>query len=155
MTCCYRADEGMMSLEDMTLGELLQHAAQKYPDAPALRSGTEVWTYAELNHDTDQLAKGLLHAGLRKGNRAVVYMGNGCEMIRCIFALVKLGCVPILIGGSDSRLEISSLIAESGAQYLFFGGEIHGVSTLEVISDESFPRATPHRKTGAITADLW
>src|SRR4051812_14980586 len=54
-------------------------------------------TYDELDEQSTALARGLLNAGVRKGQRIAVSLGNNVEYAVLHYALFKIGAV--LVGG--------------------------------------------------------
>lgn len=128
-----------MELLEMTLGELLGRSVRAHPDATALWSTQRSWSYAQLDRESDLLSKGFLHSGLGKGSHVAVYAGNSCELVCALFALVKVGAIPVLVGGSDSGSEIARIIQGAHCEYLLFGGDIRGLDTRSVVDAAPLP----------------
>ncbi|MCP4921129.1 MAG: AMP-binding protein [Proteobacteria bacterium] len=64
------------------------------------RDGSRLWsqrTFAQLHDETCALANGFTTQGIRKGDRVIVLVKPSYEFFSIIFALWKLGAVPILI----------------------------------------------------------
>ncbi|MDQ1031875.1 2,3-dihydroxybenzoate-AMP ligase [Streptomyces umbrinus] len=78
------------------LGDLLRDGAREHPDATALLCGDLLWSYAELDERSDRLAAGLAELGIRAGDRVVVQLPNVPEMLPLLFALFRLGALPVL-----------------------------------------------------------
>ncbi|MFH8802243.1 amino acid adenylation domain-containing protein [Streptomyces sp. NPDC017936] len=71
---------------------LARHAAAA-PDAPALVSGTRVWTYADVDRVTGRLAR-LLHArGVRPGDVLALHAERHPAVVLGVLAAVKAGAV--------------------------------------------------------------
>ena len=83
---------------EITLGQLLEQAAQKYPNSDALWFEGFKMTYKELNELVDQLATGLSKMGIGKGDAVAINMPNIPQYLITHFATVKLGATsnPIL-----------------------------------------------------------
>ncbi|MEX0325354.1 MAG: fatty acid CoA ligase family protein [Puniceicoccaceae bacterium] len=70
--------------------------------APRGRAGNgsiryEKLTFSDLQAQSEQVAHGLLDKGLRPGMRTLLMVRPGSDLIRCCFALFKLGAVPVVI----------------------------------------------------------
>jgi acyl-CoA synthetase (AMP-forming)/AMP-acid ligase II len=50
-------------------------------------------TYDQLDRDSNALARGLANAGVKKGDRCAVMLGNNIEFATTTYALFKLGAV--------------------------------------------------------------
>jgi long-chain acyl-CoA synthetase len=65
-------DEGVpetLEYPDITLIDLLNEAAQKYPDVPCtIFKGAKI-SYSEMEEKSDRLAAGLASLGVKKGDR--------------------------------------------------------------------------------------
>ena len=61
----------------------LRLITEKYPDnlAIACYHQQKEATYAEFNHDVDEIAKGLVALGLQKGDRIGIYAPNRYEWV--------------------------------------------------------------------------
>ncbi len=77
--------------------------ASRVPDHPAVvvaASGRRDYrrvTFAELERITNRYANGLRSVGISTGTRTLVMVRPGIEFIGLIFALLKIGAVPVLI----------------------------------------------------------
>lgn len=77
---------------------LLQRSAQADPDKIALVCATRRLMYRELDETSDRVAAGLLSAGVRRGDRVVIYLENSVEAVVSIFAALKAGATVVPIG---------------------------------------------------------
>ncbi len=78
-------------------------------------SGRVSWThltFAQLETETNRLARGLAGAGVVRGTRVLVMMQPGIDFIAVTFALFKLGAVPILIDPGMGRGSLLECIAK-------------------------------------------
>jgi acyl-CoA synthetase (AMP-forming)/AMP-acid ligase II len=76
--------------------------ARLQPDTAALieprgKSKARRWSFAELDHESDVLARGLQHLGITRGTRTVLMVPPSLEFYGLTFALFKLGAVVVLI----------------------------------------------------------
>jgi len=78
-------------------GDLLDKAADIYPERPAVVYGQTRLTYMELREKADRLAIALLDLGLKPLDRALVQLPNWHEFAYVYFGLQKAGVVPVLL----------------------------------------------------------
>ncbi|WP_434523935.1 (2,3-dihydroxybenzoyl)adenylate synthase [Photorhabdus asymbiotica] len=72
----------------------------------ALICGERQFSYAELNLLVDSLAAALQQRGVKRGQTALVQLGNEAEFYIVFFALLRLGVVPINAVFSHQRSEL-------------------------------------------------
>lgn len=85
----------------------LTEQARRQPDTPALIEPRGLaagaprrerrWSFAELDAESDRLARGLRGAGVGRGMRVVLMVPPSLEFYALTFALFKLGAVVVLI----------------------------------------------------------
>jgi len=77
-------------------------------------------TYAELERLSNQTAAALAYAGIRQGTRTVVMVRPGHELFAIMYALFKLGAVPVLVDpGIDRR--VLKICLDDAAPEAFIG----------------------------------
>ncbi len=90
-----------------TLARLLDQAADRFGDSPAMVYNLKRWTYRELLAQVNRMAGGLSRMGVRKGDRVVLALPNCPDYVTSFFAVQKLGAVLVnagpLIGADDLR----------------------------------------------------
>ncbi len=89
-----------------THDELLRDAVRDAPDRIAVVGGATSWTYAELEARVERLAAGLSALGLRRGERVVVQLPNVPEYVRVVFALWRIGAIPVFALPAHRRAEV-------------------------------------------------
>jgi amino acid adenylation domain-containing protein len=77
----------------MRVESFLRDSARRFPGKTALVAGGRRLTYAELDAASDKLAAALLHRGVTRGDRVVIFMDNCWESVISIFAVLKAGGV--------------------------------------------------------------
>uniref|UniRef100_UPI002ACE83F2 AMP-binding protein n=1 Tax=Chloroflexus sp. TaxID=1904827 RepID=UPI002ACE83F2 len=102
--------------------------AQHVPDQTAVvtgvgrdRAGKVIYrrqSFAGLHAASDRLAWGLTAYGLRRGMRVLLMVPAGGPLISLTFALLKAGCVPILIDPAMGRRNLAQCIAEAAPEAL-------------------------------------
>ena len=92
----------------MNVARHLTRTAARAPSQPAIvapaRGGR--WrsvTYAELDDDSSRIARGLAALGVTRGERTLVMVRAGIELITLTYALFKRGATPVLIDPGMGR----------------------------------------------------
>ncbi|WP_157536120.1 (2,3-dihydroxybenzoyl)adenylate synthase [Kitasatospora mediocidica] len=98
-----------MKLRVDTLDAILRSQARCRPDRTALISSGRRIGYGELDAAVERLAGRLAGLGLAAGDRVVVQLPNSIEFILLIFALFRLGVIPVLALPGHRRNEIDHL----------------------------------------------
>ena len=81
-----------------TFGGFLRERAAAHPDRIALVDPAperRTWTYHQLAERADQLAAGFLARGIGKGDRVVLQLPNVGEFVEVVFALFRIGALPV------------------------------------------------------------
>jgi fatty-acyl-CoA synthase len=104
----------------MTIGECLRRMAGKQPDREALVSAHQGrrFTYGQFDGLTDQLAKGLLKLGVKKGDRVGIWAVNRWEWVAMQFATPKIGAVLVNINPAYRTHELRYALEQSGTETL-------------------------------------
>ncbi|MEU9460977.1 (2,3-dihydroxybenzoyl)adenylate synthase [Streptomyces sp. NPDC048312] len=92
-----------------TFGSMLRERAEAHPDRIAVVDpAAEIrWSYAELDRRADRLAAGLLARNITKGDRVVVQLPNVAEFFEVVFALFRIGALPVFALPAHRETEIS------------------------------------------------
>ncbi|MEU5125180.1 (2,3-dihydroxybenzoyl)adenylate synthase [Streptomyces mobaraensis] len=108
-----------------TFGRMLRDRAAAHPDRIAIvdpgpapdGSTTRRWTYGELDGRADRMAAGLLALGVGKGDRVVVQLPNVAEFFEVVFALFRVGALPVfaLPAHRDSEIRHFCAFTEAAA----------------------------------------
>ncbi|WP_324792612.1 (2,3-dihydroxybenzoyl)adenylate synthase [Streptomyces cyaneofuscatus] len=92
-----------------TFGEMLRQRAEEHPDRIAIvdpAAGSR-WTYADLDRRADRLAAGFLARGIAKDDKVVVQLPNIAEFFEVIFALFRIGALPVFALPAHRETEIA------------------------------------------------
>lgn len=89
---CYR-EAGYWRGE--TFGGMLRERAASHPDRIAVVGGDFRWSYRDLDLRADRLAAGFGALGIGPKDRVVVQLPNHPEFFAVIFALFRLGALPV------------------------------------------------------------
>ncbi|MBL6953669.1 MAG: AMP-binding protein [Alphaproteobacteria bacterium] len=83
--------------ETTTLGDLPRLAATRWGNGEALGFKGEWQSFAELSARVDQVARGLIAAGVGEGDRVGVWLNNCPEWVHLIFAIARAGAIMVPI----------------------------------------------------------
>src|SRR5690349_5575723 len=117
----YAAGDPHPPLLEETIGANFERTVAAHPDREALvevASGRR-WTWSELDRDVDDVARGLVAAGLEKGDRLGVWAPNCAEWTIVQYATAKLGIILVNINPAYRTHELSYAVDQSGLRMLF------------------------------------
>ncbi|MCR6098058.1 (2,3-dihydroxybenzoyl)adenylate synthase [Salipaludibacillus agaradhaerens] len=103
--------------EDKTFGQMLSDRASIYGDRTAIVDHQSRVTYKELDKYVNQLASGFQRIGLSREDRVVVQLPNTLDFVVVIFALFRLGAIPVfsLLSHRDSEIRYFCEFSEAKA----------------------------------------
>ena len=100
-----------------TLGGFLDEVAGRFGDreavalTDALRDGERVsWTYDDLRAQARAIAKALIAAGVGKGDRVGILLGNRPEFVASLFGVALAGGVGVTLSTFSTRAELDVLL---------------------------------------------
>ncbi|MFI6395961.1 AMP-binding protein [Nonomuraea sp. NPDC050547] len=93
--------------------------AAESPDAVALNIvGKVSYTFAELSERSNRVANGLRSAGVRRGDRILLMLGNQAELWESMLAAIKLGAVVIPATTLLTAKDIEERVARGGVAHV-------------------------------------
>lgn len=98
-----------------TFGGMLRERAALHGERIAVVAGATRWTYAELDDRVDRLVAGLIAHGIGPGDRVVVQLPNIAEFFEVVFALFRLGALPVFALPAHRAGEITYFCEFTGA----------------------------------------
>ncbi|NUR05938.1 MAG: AMP-binding protein [Nocardioidaceae bacterium] len=117
----YAKGETDQPLLEETIGANLERIVAAHGDREAMvevATGRR-WTYASLNHDVDALARGLIAAGVEKGDRVGIWAPNCAEWTIVQYATAKVGAILVNVNPAYRTHELSYALNQSGLRLLF------------------------------------
>ena len=94
----------------MLVHEFLESSARRHPDKDALVFEGRRLTYAQLDAAANRLAHALLHAGVARGDRVLIFADNGAETVVSIFGALKMGGVFVVINPTTKAAKLAFLL---------------------------------------------
>lgn len=123
--------------------ELLQDwvsvQAQRRPDAVAVALRDAELTYAELEAQSNQLARTLKEAGCRRGDRVCLLMPKSPMAIAAIVGIYKADCVYVPLDPSSPAARLSKVIAACETRWILAAGT--GAKVLDELLAQGRPRS--------------
>jgi long-chain acyl-CoA synthetase len=97
------------------LHEILTKTAQNYPKQTALEFLDAHITYEKLNVLTDQFAAALARLGVKRGDRAAIFLPNIPQFVIAYFGVLKAGAVLTAISPLHREREVEHQLCDSEA----------------------------------------
>src|SRR6478736_380194 len=116
----YAQGETSPPLLEETIGANLERTVAAHPDGEALvefASGRR-WTWADFDRDVDAAARGLLAAGLEKGDRVGIWAPNCAEWTLTQYAAAKAGVVLVNVNPAYRTHELAYAVNQSGMKLI-------------------------------------
>ena len=104
----------------MTLGQLLERAALRRPEATAVVDGARRLTYAELAEEARALGRGFDRLGVSRGDRVLIALKNRLEHVLAYWALQMIGGVPTPVNFRLAGGELRYVLDDCGARVALF-----------------------------------
>jgi acyl-CoA synthetase (AMP-forming)/AMP-acid ligase II len=135
-----------------TIPAMLRAQAAEHPDAEVVADGTTRLTIGELAGAAGEVARALLAAGIRPGDRVAVWAPNGWRWAVAAFGIWDVGGVIVPLSTRFKGAEAAGILATSGARLLLVAGEFLGVSYLDLLADFDLPEL---ERTVVLGGDGW
>ena len=111
-----------MTLERLFFSDMLKQAAMEYGDNPAVTCQKMTLTYKQLEAASDACALRLIRAGLKKGDRAVLWGVNDLAWTISFYGIIKAGGVAVLMNYGLKAEDVEALSRMVGASCGIIGG---------------------------------
>ena len=124
----------------VNIAERLTAMAARYPDKRAV-----VWTagrdgsgraryghvtFEQLDQETDRYAHGLETVGITRGTPTIFFVPPGLDFFALVFALFKVGAVPVMIDPGVGRQQLRTCLSEVGGEAFIGVPRAHVLRTL-------------------------
>ena len=90
-------------------------AVEEHPQNLAVVDDAASRTYAELRQDVERLARGLVAAGLRHGDRFAIQLPNGIPWVTAFWGAAMAGCVVVPLNTRNRPAEIAYMLQQCAA----------------------------------------
>ena len=99
--------------------DLIANHARFQPAREAVVCGDVRRRWGEFDRNISRVANALIAAGIGRGDRVAVLMGNRVEMLEVLFGVVRAGACAVPLSGLLTGAQLAALIADSGAVAAF------------------------------------
>ena len=110
-----------------TLAAELRRTAQRHPDVAAVHFHGRDHTYAEWDAAADRFARGLLAAGVRRGDRIVLLLPPIPDYLFCYLGGARIGAITAGISTRYRRHEIGEILANADPRLVLTVADSEGV----------------------------
>jgi len=121
------ASAAQPSLDSINFAAYLRHAVSLAPERRAIAAASRTitgdvsWrhlTLRELDEESDALARGFAAAGWSRGQRVLLASEPSADALLVVFALMKMGAVPVVIEPSRPKEEMAACAQQALASTL-------------------------------------
>jgi len=107
-----------MEIADRTLIDTLKRLVRERPLLPAIRRGSRVLRFAELDEESARLAKALKAMGVGRGDRVACLSQHHIECLLLTLAACRLGAVCVPVNWRLSSQELEYILGHGEAVFL-------------------------------------
>jgi fatty-acyl-CoA synthase len=117
------------------MGDWLEHWATVSPDKEYLvYSDRDLrFTWEQLNQRVDNMAKGLMAIGIKRGTHIGIWATNVPDWLVFLYAGAKIGAVAVTVNTSYKQNELEYLVQDSDIQTLCITDGIHDSSYVDMV----------------------
>lgn len=126
----------MRQMINKTVGQMLDDAAEKYPDREAVKYNDRPYrrTWSEFRDECDRAAKGFLAMGIHKGDHVAIWATNVPEWLITLFATAKIGAILVTVNTNYKRVELEYLLQQSDTKALVMVGNFKSNDYIETLN---------------------
>lgn len=120
-----------MELQNKTLGGWLEHWAQVSPNKEYIvYSDRDLrFTWGEFNERVDNMAKGLMSIGVRRGTHVGIWATNVPDWLTFLYASAKIGAVAVTVNTNYKQCEL---------EFLMENADVHTLCITDGVFDGSY-----------------
>jgi fatty-acyl-CoA synthase len=137
-----------------TIGDHVDRIAARWADREALVSLPQRlrWTYRDLAQNVDELAKGLIGLGVKRGERVGIWSTNNAQWIQLQLATAKVGAILVNVNPANRVPELEYALRAAKVSTLFliphfrtsnYVSMMHQVDVPDVVRRVVFNPANP------------
>ena len=107
-------------MSELNLATLWEALSDAMGPAPAVIQADATRTWQDFDDRAAKVAGALLEQGLSAGDKVALDLYNSIEFLEIVFAVLKVGAVPVPINYRYREAELAYLIDNSGSKVVFF-----------------------------------
>ncbi len=126
-----------MNFINDTLGKVLNDLAVSHRDDTAVKHYTRNYcrTWKEFNDECNEVAKGLLGLGVKKGDHIAIWATNIPEWLIILFASAKIGAVLVTVNTNYKVFELEYLLRQSDTKMLVMLDKFKDSNYVEIVRE--------------------
>ena len=134
-----------MEARILTLPEMIDRAAERYPEREAIVFRDEKITYKEVWDRSNKLAKGLLKLGVQKGDKVGILITNRPEYAYSEWAIAKCGAIMVPIFSRFQTHDIEYILKTSDASTIIMMDRFAKLNYVEMLTEicPELPESNP------------
>lgn len=142
-----------MEFINKTLGEIIEGLAVDYANNLAFKFPARNYerTWKEFDKETDEIAKGFMSLGIKKGDKVSIWAGNTPEWVLTLFATTKIGAILVTVNTAYKIFELEYLLRQSDTKALVMMSGFKDSNYVEIVNN-LFP-ALRDSKKGEVKSD--
>jgi len=113
--------------------------AERVPDQTALVYLGTSWTYPELKEAAERFAAALYRVGVKRGDKAIIYLPNIPQWLISFLALQRLGATAVAVAPIYTPIDLGYMVNDSGAETLICMDTNFGYAT-QVLEESNLKR---------------
>lgn len=137
----------------MRLETVLRAQAVRYPDKIALVCENERISYRDLERRIARVASGLKEQGLGAGDRIVLFLNNGVEIVELFYAAFSLGAIVVPVTTRLTPHELLHMCSDSQPFAIVFEGPGDSIREVLDANPDALWIAVGKGREGAISYD--
>lgn len=124
-----------MPSESPTVGDILREQARHRGDHPLLVCDAERISYAEADHRSAQLARGLIALGVGKGSHVGLLYPNGAAFVVGMLAAARIGAVVVPFSTFATARELGEQLVDSDTEVLLATASYRSHDYMQQLTD--------------------
>lgn len=127
----------LMVFTEKTIGDFFEDQVKKQPDHEFLiyPDRNLRYTYSEFNNRVNNLTKGLLATGIKKGDHVGIWAKNVPDWLTFMFATAKIGAVLVTVNTAYKSHELSYILDQSDMKTLALTEVFRDNNYIEILYD--------------------
>ena len=115
----------------MNIGRYLDRAANRSPNAPAVKIGeTDLFSYHEFASRVASLAGFLANLGIAPGDRVAMFMNNSFEFLEILQAIFRCGAAAVPVNAKLHASELAAILETAEPKLLFVDAKTAEVAAI-------------------------
>lgn len=121
----------------ITISQKLKETVEKFPDKEALSVPYQNYsvTYKQLWQEVEDVAKGILSYGIKKGDRVGIWSANRFEWVLIQFATARIGVVMVNINPAYKAAELKYALKQSEVKLLIMSKGFRKTDYMEILNE--------------------